>query len=210
MPGLVPTREFYGALARRTFLSTQYVRHHSVPFYTPEPDIIHEIIGHANMLASPVFADLYEAAGRASLRATSDEALEYFSRVFWFTLEFGVVVEGGQPKAYGAGLLSSFGELESFRKAELRPWDIAAMGHLSYDIAHYQPVLFQAQGLHQVTSELRGLLRQLRRRLLSDAGRGQPRDGYPKSTAASSYSSGGTSLGLDMASESCTRSIDVP
>ena len=66
-PGLVPTRDFYGALAERTFLSTQYVRHHSVPFYTPEPDLVHEIIGHANMLASPTLASLYMEAGRASL-----------------------------------------------------------------------------------------------------------------------------------------------
>ena len=56
VPGLVPTMVFYGALARRTFLSTQYIRHHSVPFYTPEPDVVHEVIGHANMLGSPVFA----------------------------------------------------------------------------------------------------------------------------------------------------------
>jgi len=74
VPGLVPPRQFYGALARRTFLSTQYIRHHSQPFYTPEPDIVHEIIGHANMLASPTFADLYEAAGKASQRTETDEA----------------------------------------------------------------------------------------------------------------------------------------
>jgi phenylalanine-4-hydroxylase len=154
VPGLVPTRDFYGALAERTFLSTQYVRHHSVPFYTPEPDIIHEIIGHANMLASDAFADLYEAAGRASLRAESDEALEFFSRVFWFTLEFGVVMEQGEAKAYGAGLLSSFGEIEVFRQAELRTWDIEAMGVLPYDITQYQPVLFGAENLEQVVTGL--------------------------------------------------------
>jgi phenylalanine-4-hydroxylase len=154
VPGLVPTRDFYGALARRTFLSTQYVRHHSVPFYTPEPDIIHEIIGHANMLASDVFADLYEAAGRASLRATSDEALEFFSRVFWFTLEFGVVCEGGADKAYGAGLLSSFGEIDTYRDAELHPWSLEEMGRLSYDITHYQPVLFRAPDFAELVSEL--------------------------------------------------------
>src|SRR5271165_6294489 len=106
--GLVPTRQFYGGLAERTFHSTQYIRHHSVPFYTPEPDIVHEIIGHANMLASPPLADLYQRAGRASRRATSDAALDFFSRVFWFTLEFGVAWEAGELRAYGAGLLSSF------------------------------------------------------------------------------------------------------
>jgi phenylalanine-4-hydroxylase len=154
VPGLVPTRDFYGALARRTFLSTQYVRHHSVPFYTPEPDIIHEIIGHANMLASDAFADLYEAAGRASLRAEGAEALEFFSRVFWFTLEFGTVLEDGETKAYGAGLLSSFGEIDSFRSADARPWDIAVMGRRAYDITHYHPTLFRAETFSDLVSEL--------------------------------------------------------
>jgi phenylalanine-4-hydroxylase len=154
VPGLVPTRTFYGSLAERTFLSTQYMRHHSVPFYTPEPDIVHEIIGHANMLASPVFADLYEAAGRASLRATTNASLDAFSRVFWFTLEFGVVYEDGAVKAYGAGLLSSYGEIETFRDAEIRSWDLKAMATESYDITRYQPVLFAAASFEQLSSDL--------------------------------------------------------
>jgi phenylalanine-4-hydroxylase len=154
VPGLVPTRTFYGALAERRFLSTQYIRHHSVPFYTPEPDIVHEIIGHANMLASPIFADLYERAGRASVRANSDEALEFFSRVFWFTLEFGVVEEAGSLRTYGAGLLSSYGEIEVFRQAEIRPFDVVSMGRRDYDITHYQPLLFAASSLDFVTEQL--------------------------------------------------------
>lgn len=154
VPGLVPTREFYGSLADRTFLSTQYIRHHSVPFYTPEPDIVHEIIGHATMLASPRLADLYESAGHASLRATSDDALEFFSRVFWFTLEFGVVHEEGEVRAYGAGLLSSFGEIQVFREADVRPWDIHAMGTTDYDITHYQPVLFAAPSTDAMLDQL--------------------------------------------------------
>lgn len=154
VPGLVPSRTFYGALAERTFLSTQYIRHHSVPFYTPEPDLVHEIIGHANMLASPVFADLYEAAGRASLRATSEAALDFFSRVFWFTLEFGVVWEEGALRTYGAGILSSYGEIEKFREAEIRPWDLRAMGRQDYDIARYQPVLYAAPSFDVMVGEL--------------------------------------------------------
>ena len=154
VPGLVPIRTFYGALAERAFLSTQYVRHHSVPFYTPEPDIVHEIVGHANSLASPVFASLYESAGRASLRATTDEALDFFSRVFWFTLEFGVVREDGEVRAYGAGILSSYGELDVFREATLRPWDLGAMGRLDYDITRYQPVLFLAESFDAMVEDL--------------------------------------------------------
>jgi len=154
VPGLVPTRTFYGALAERTFLSTQYLRHHSAPFYTPEPDLIHEVIGHGAMLASPVFAGLYEAAGRASVRAVSDAALEHFSRVFWFTLEFGVAWERGELRAYGAGLLSSYGEIQAFRDAEIRSWDLDAMGTLEYDISVYQPVLFAAPSFEAMAADL--------------------------------------------------------
>ncbi len=142
--GLVPARDFYGALADRTFFATQYVRHHSVPFYTPEPDVIHELIGHVSMLGSDAFADLYELAGAASRRTTSDEALEFFSRVFWFTIEFGVVWEDDELRAYGAGLLSSYGELDVFHRAEVRGWDVDAMGTTEYDITKYQPLIFAA------------------------------------------------------------------
>jgi phenylalanine-4-hydroxylase len=154
VPGLVPTRTFYGSLAERRFLSTQYIRHHSVPFYTPEPDIVHEIIGHANQLASPVFADLYEAAGKASARATTPEALERFSRIWWFTLEFGVAWEGAELRAYGAGLLSSFGEIDAYRQATIRPWDLPAMASHPYDITTYQPVLFAAPSFERGIAEL--------------------------------------------------------
>jgi phenylalanine-4-hydroxylase len=159
VPGLVPTRDFYGALAERTFLSTQYVRHHSVPFYTPEPDLVHEIIGHANMLASDSLAGLYADAGQASRRAVSAAALEFFSRVFWFTLEFGVVFELGTPKAYGAGLLSSYGELDAYRHADIRRWDLRAMGRLDYDITHYQPVLFAASSFERLIDDLGSFFR---------------------------------------------------
>jgi len=154
VPGLVPTRTFYGSLADRTFLSTQYVRHPSVPFYTPEPDIIHELIGHVNALANPRFAAIYEAAGRASRRATTDVALERFSRLFWFTLEFGVVHENGALRTFGAGLLSSFGEIQQFRTAEIRPFDLEAMATYDYDITRFQDVLFAAESFEQVESEL--------------------------------------------------------
>ncbi|HET6795472.1 MAG TPA: phenylalanine 4-monooxygenase [Acidimicrobiales bacterium] len=152
--GLVPPRQFYGSLADRTFMSTQYIRHHSTPLYTPEPDIVHEIIGHANSLASPLFADLYQKAGAASLRARDEAALGFFSRVWWFTMEFGVVHEDDGLRAYGAGLLSSYGEIDHFRRAEIRPWDIAAMGRTEYDITRYQPVLFAAPSLAEAMAEL--------------------------------------------------------
>jgi phenylalanine-4-hydroxylase len=152
-PGLAPIREFYGALSERRFLSTQYVRHPSVPLYTPEPDVIHEVVGHCNALANPQFADLYAAAGAASRRA-DDDALVHFSKAFWFTLEFGVVWESGDLKAYGAGLLSSFGEMNAYRTAEIRDWDPDAMAVMEYDIDAYQPVLFAAPDFDTVVDDL--------------------------------------------------------
>ncbi|WP_219519999.1 phenylalanine 4-monooxygenase [Nonomuraea ceibae] len=145
--GLVPLRDFYGVLADGYFHSTQYIRHHSVPFYTPEPDVVHEVIGHANALASDRYAALYRLAGQAARRVEGEEALEFVSKVFWFTLEFGVMREGGELRAYGAGILSSYGEIEEFRGMDIRPLDVAGMGTTHYDITKYQDVLFQADSL---------------------------------------------------------------
>lgn len=146
-PGLVALRDFYADLGQRTFNSTQYLRHPSQPLYTPEPDIIHEVIGHGNMLADPRFAAITEAAGQASLRVVTDEAMQFIADVFWFSIEFGVIHEAGDLKAYGAGILSSFGEMQEFAKMEIRDLDLADMGTLNYDITDYQPVLFAARSL---------------------------------------------------------------
>ncbi|HVJ95494.1 MAG TPA: phenylalanine 4-monooxygenase [Acidimicrobiia bacterium] len=152
--GLAPLRTFYGSFDHGEFLSTQYIRHHSSPLYTPEPDIVHEVIGHANQLADPSIARLYRLVGEAVQRVETDEALRMLSRVFWFTFEFGVVEEDGEIKTYGAGLLSSFGELDEFRGADVRPLDFAAMANVEYDITHYQPVLFAARSMQHLHDEL--------------------------------------------------------
>ena len=148
--GLVPLRDFYGSLAEGLFHSTQYIRHHSVPLYTPEPDVIHEVVGHGNCLASDRFARLYRAAGGAARRVTTPQALEFVSKVFWFSLEFGVVREAGEVRTYGAGLLSSYGEIQQIVRADLRPLDIARMGVQTYDITHYQPLLFCAESFDEI------------------------------------------------------------
>jgi phenylalanine-4-hydroxylase len=155
-PGLVALREFYADLGARVFNSTQYLRHGSEPLYTPEPDIIHEVIGHANQLASPRFACLTEAAGQASLRVETDEAMKFIADVFWFSMEFGVIREHGEVKAYGAGILSSFGEMDEFGHMEHRPLDLADMGTLAYDITEYQPVLFCAESLDELDEVVGG------------------------------------------------------
>jgi phenylalanine-4-hydroxylase len=154
--GLVPLREFYGSLAESVFHSTQYIRHHSVPFYTPEPDVVHEVAGHANCLAASRYAALYRRAGAAARRVESVAALEFVSRVFWFSLEFGVLRERGELVAYGAGLLSSYGEIEEFRSVAIRPLDVAAMGATSYDITTYQPLLYAGESFSHVEDVVGG------------------------------------------------------
>jgi phenylalanine-4-hydroxylase len=154
--GLVPLREFYGSLGDRVFHSTQYVRHGAMPLYTPEPDLIHEVVGHGNLLASPRFAEIKRQAGLAAQRVETDEALQFLADVFWFTIEFGVLREDGELRAYGAGILSSYGEIEEFRGADLRPLDILAMATQEYDITKYQPVLFCADGMGELEDVIGG------------------------------------------------------
>jgi len=155
-PGIVPLEEFYGSLADGVFHSTQYLRHHAAPLYTPEPDLLHEVMGHGNLLADPSVAEVNRLAGAAARRVTTPEALQVVADVFWFTVEFGVLWEDGSLKAYGAGILSSYGEIEEFGSMEIRPLDFTAMATIDYDITHYQPVLFAADSFAQMIDEVGG------------------------------------------------------
>jgi len=156
--GLVEPRIFLESLARGVFLCTQYIRHHSTPLYTPEPDVAHEIIGHAVTLASKRLADINRMFGEAVRRTTSASELDRLARVYWFTIEFGVLRENGEIKAYGTGLLSSAGELAEMHKAELRPLDLEAAANHVYDPTHYQAILFCAGSFDEMDQSLRSFL----------------------------------------------------
>jgi phenylalanine-4-hydroxylase len=141
--GLVDTRAFLSWLSYRVMLSTQYIRHASRPDYTPEPDIVHEIIGHQPMFTNPAFADYSQFVGHGARRA-NDQQLEELGRLYWFTVEFGLVDHEGETKAYGAGLLSSYGELEhAFSdNVERRPFDLEQVINHDYTYSDMQPVLY--------------------------------------------------------------------
>jgi len=113
--GLLHPRDFLNGLAFKVFSSTQYMRHGSSAVYTPEPDVIHEIVGHVPMFANEKFSDMVQSIGIASLGA--DEAtLWRLTKIYWYTVEFGVVLEGDEVKAFGAGILSSISELANLEK----------------------------------------------------------------------------------------------
>jgi phenylalanine-4-hydroxylase len=157
--GLVSPRTFMIHLADGIFLATQYVRHHSTPLYTPEPDVLHELIGHAALLADPDFARLNRRFGDAT-RAADERTIEQLIRVYWYALEFGLVHEGDGLRAIGAGLLSSYGELERFAggAAELRPFSVAAAMATPFDPTNYQSVLFVGESSPKVLAEVDGWL----------------------------------------------------
>jgi phenylalanine-4-hydroxylase len=141
--GLVETRGFLSWLAHRTMLCTQYIRHHSEPAYTPEPDIVHEAIGHIPMFTVPDFADFSVFIGEGAKKA-NDEQLAQLGRLYWFTVEFGLIEEKGGLRAYGAGLLSSFGELEhAFSdKVERRAFDLDKVINHEFTYSDMQKVLY--------------------------------------------------------------------
>lgn len=163
--GLVTARTFLQYLGRRVFLSTQYIRHHSKPFYTPEPDVVHELVGHAATLAHPDIAELNRLVGEAADVASDAEMLG-IERVYWYTMEFGVVEERGEPHAFGAGLLSSVGELENMRSGPiLLGWDLDRIAATPYDPTDFQPQLFVAPSFKRMLVDTAAWIRDERWRV---------------------------------------------
>lgn len=163
--GLVAANSFLSRLGYDVFLSTQYMRHHSVPLYTPEPDVVHELIGHAATFADPTFVALNRAFGEAALRAQDDHVvIERIGRLYWYTLEFGVVREAGRLRVYGAGLLSSFGELGRFEgEEELHEWSVDEIADTPYDPTMYQQKLFIAPSFDAMVNDVLRLLERVGR-----------------------------------------------
>ncbi|MBL9214727.1 MAG: phenylalanine 4-monooxygenase [Opitutaceae bacterium] len=154
-PGLLDARDFFSSLAQRVFPCTDYVRSRAELDYTPAPDCFHDIFGHTPMIMHPRFADFYQRIGQAALRCQDPAVEEGLTRIYWFTVEFGLIRNPGGLRIYGNGIISSSGETlhcltDKVRKLPYRPETLAAQ---PYDIWHFQDPLFVIESFDQLEGE---------------------------------------------------------
>jgi phenylalanine-4-hydroxylase len=153
--GLLDAPTFFGYLARRIFPCTDYVRSRAELDYTPAPDCFHDIYGHTPMIVHPQFADFYQKIGKAALACKDPATEEGLTRIYWFTVEFGLVKNPGGLRIYGNGIISSYGETEHSLtdKVEKRPFVPEKTAAQPYDIWHFQDVLWVIDSFEQLESE---------------------------------------------------------
>jgi len=145
VPGLIPDDVFFDHLANRTFVAGNFIRRADQLDYLEEPDVFHDVFGHVPMLADPVFADYMAAYGRGGQRAGSLGALKRLARLYWYTVEFGLVAEAGALRIFGAGIVSSRGE-SVFALDDPSPnriqFDLRRVMRTDYRIDDYQQTYF--------------------------------------------------------------------
>lgn len=169
VPGYLPAKAFFACLAQREFPTTVLIRPREVMDYLPEPDIFHDVFGHVPLHANRVFADFLQTYGRAALMCDDPYHIERLGRLFWFTVEFGLIREDNRVKVYGSGLVSSHGESKyslegqwekkgrpgaepcSKREvAEWRPFDLDRVCDTPFEIDHYQPIYYVLESFEQL------------------------------------------------------------
>lgn len=168
VPGYLPAKAFFACLAAREFPTTVLIRPREVMDYLPEPDIFHDVFGHVPLHASRVFADFLQTYGKAALECDDPKDVERLGRLFWFTVEFGLIREGGRVKVYGSGLVSSHSESAysltgawekkgssaaacSTREVpEWRPFDLDRVCDTAFEIDHFQPIYYVLESFEQL------------------------------------------------------------
>ncbi|HEX2814729.1 MAG TPA: phenylalanine 4-monooxygenase [Sphingopyxis sp.] len=153
VPGLVPDDVFFDHLANRRFPAGNFIRTPEQLDYLQEPDVFHDVFGHVPMLADPVFADYMVAYGEGGLRSLKFDALKQLARLYWYTVEFGLIREGGALRIYGAGIVSSFAEsvfaLDSDSPNRIG-FDLARVMRTDYRIDDFQQNYFVVDSLGQL------------------------------------------------------------
>lgn len=168
VPGYLPAKAFFACLAQREFPTTVLIRPREVMDYLPEPDIFHDVFGHVPLHTLKVFADFLQTYGRAALECEDEEHVKRLGRLFWFTVEFGLIREDGEIKIYGSGLVSSHAESEYALKgrweargewvqdcrvrdvAVWRPFDLERICETDFEIDHFQPIYYVLESFEQL------------------------------------------------------------
>ncbi|MCC5787148.1 MAG: phenylalanine 4-monooxygenase [Phycisphaerales bacterium] len=171
VPGYLPAKAFFACLSTRQFPTTITIRPPDELDYLPEPDIFHDVFGHVPLHADPVFADFLQTYGKAALHANDPVHVERLARLFWFTVEFGLIHEDNRLKIYGSGLMSSIGESThslSSPNVDRRPFNLERVCDTPFEIDHYQPILYVLESFEQ----LRDAMNQYAERVLDEVGVG--------------------------------------
>lgn len=153
VPGLIPERPFFDLLAHRRFPVTDWIRRPEEFEYVVEPDVFHDLFGHVPLLFNPVFADYVQRYGEGGLKAHGLGAGELLSRLYWYTIEFGLIQQADGLRAYGAGILSSSGELRhSVTSPQPRriALDLLRCMRTRYKIDDYQTTYFVIKGFDEL------------------------------------------------------------
>lgn len=184
VPGYLPAKAFFACLAQREFPTTVLIRPREVMDYLPEPDIFHDVFGHVPLHALRVFADFLQSYGKAALLCEDEVHIKRLGRLFWFTVEFGLIREDGKIKVYGSGLVSSHAESAysltgQWEKKghsapdctprevpEYRPFDLDRVCETDFEIDHYQPIYYVLESFEQ----LRDAMNEYAEEVIGEAG----------------------------------------
>ena len=145
VPGLVPDEVFFEHLAHRRFVAGRFIRRPEQIDYLEEPDVVHDVFGHVPLLSDPVFADYMQAYGEGGLRAVRLGSIQRLARLYWHTVEFGLIRSGEGLRIYGAGIVSSHGESDYSLDSPVPPriaFDLKRVMRTRYNIDDYQPAYF--------------------------------------------------------------------
>ncbi|MDB4875009.1 MAG: Phenylalanine 4-monooxygenase [Gemmatimonadetes bacterium] len=150
--GFIPAGQFFRCLANRRFPTTLAVRPRAQLDYLPEPDIFHDVFGHVPLHSDPVFADFLQQFGAIAADATTEDETTQMARLFWFTVEFGLIREAGRVKIYGSGLISSHGDAANALgdRCDRRPFALDDVLAQPFEIDHFQDVLFVVDSFDQL------------------------------------------------------------
>jgi phenylalanine-4-hydroxylase len=153
VPGLIPEEAFFSLLAKRKFPVTGWIRRPEEFDYVVEPDVFHDLFGHVPLLFNPVFADYMQAYGAGGLKASRLDACELLARLYWYTVEFGLIATPQGLRAYGAGILSSAGELRHSVRSNAPSrvgFDLQRIMRTRYKIDSYQATYFVIDSFQQL------------------------------------------------------------